>query len=345
MNSSDSLHALLRLREAARLAGFEILDTAWNGRNARYTVRCAQGHISSRFASGILSGIRRCKDCDDRAALDALRQAAQSKGGACLEKRYLGPQQHSFQCGSGHVWKTLPKNILYLGSWCPQCANIALSVNKRKSDGLERLRRVAVEKGGKCLSSEYLGNAARYRFQCAKGHQWETEGTSVLRKKIKWCRQCANEAKHEKALHPDGLGRLQSVAIEKGGICLSTLFEGFNSQYHFRCNVGHEWTASGFQVVHGSWCKECLHQNRRLGIEAMREIAKERGGHCLSTQYQNLQTKLLWECHRGHQWHAVPGSVRQGTWCPQCARMNQITNRKSKAGKKYQPTPAGNDSF
>jgi hypothetical protein len=36
--------------------------------------------------------------------------------------------------------------------------------------------------------------------------------------------------------------------------------------------------------------------------------------------------------------------VRQGTWCPQCARMNQITNRKSKASNKYLPAPAQKNS-
>jgi hypothetical protein len=52
---------------------------------------------------------------------------------------------------------------------------------------------------------------------------------------------------------------------------------------------------------------------------AMRLLAEQRGGVCLSTFYVNNNTNLRWKCAEGHEWEAVPGSVQQGSWCPVCA--------------------------
>ncbi len=53
-------------------------------------------------------------------------------------------------------------------------------------------------------------------------------------------------------------------------------------------------------------------------IRAMQKLAEKRGGKCLSNFYVNNNTKLHWECAKGHTWSAVPGSIQQGQWCPRC---------------------------
>ncbi|MBI3744862.1 MAG: hypothetical protein HY261_11345 [Chloroflexi bacterium] len=70
----------------------------------------------------------------------------------------------------------------------------------------------------------------------------------------------------------------------------------------------------------GSWCRICAKGGRRLGIEQMRELARSRGGRCLSTVYHNSLTPLRWQCAEGHEWLATAGNVhkRRGTWCPFC---------------------------
>lgn len=42
----------------------------------------------------------------------------------------------------------------------------------------------------------------------------------------------------------------------------------------------------------------------RHTLEEMRALAAARGGRCLSTEYVNTSTHLLWECANGHQWKA-----------------------------------------
>jgi hypothetical protein len=53
-------------------------------------------------------------------------------------------------------------------------------------------------------------------------------------------------------------------------------------------------------------------------VAALYSVAAERGGRCLTERYSNSQTRLEWECKRGHQWLASFNSIKQGSWCPEC---------------------------
>ena len=45
-----------------------------------------------------------------------------------------------------------------------------------------------------------------------------------------------------------------------------------------------------------------------------------RGGICLSKRYVDNKTKLRWRCAEGHEWNAIPSSVKRNTWCEICAK-------------------------
>ncbi len=58
-----------------------------------------------------------------------------------------------------------------------------------------------------------------------------------------------------------------------------------------------------------------------LSIEIARESARVHGGKCLSTEYKNNHTNLLWECDMGHQWNADLNRIRRKKcWCPVCSK-------------------------
>ena len=65
----------------------------------------------------------------------------------------------------------------------------------------------------------------------------------------------------------------------------------------------------------------------RHSIQEMREIAKGRGGICLSKRYHSLHEKLTWKCSAGHVWIAFAGNVLGGSWCPFCAHRAKGTLR------------------
>ncbi|MDP3036826.1 MAG: hypothetical protein Q8N07_03765, partial [Rhodocyclaceae bacterium] len=57
---------------------------------------------------------------------------------------------------------------------------------------------------------------------------------------------------------------------------------------------------------------------RKYSIEDMQSIAQQQGGKCLSSEFINTKTKLLWRCAHGHTWEALPGNVLRGHWCKDC---------------------------
>ncbi|MEM5435489.1 hypothetical protein [Paraburkholderia diazotrophica] len=74
--------------------------------------------------------------------------------------------------------------VIVGGTWCSRCANL----NKR--DTLERMQAVARERGGQCLSSEYLGGKVKLTWQCDLGHVWDALPTNVVNRRS-WCPNCA----------------------------------------------------------------------------------------------------------------------------------------------------------
>ena len=66
-----------------------------------------------------------------------------------------------------------------------------------------------------------------------------------------------------------------------------------------------------------------------MRIERLRELAKTRGGDCLSTIYLGVKAKLEWVCKEGHTWEATPDTISTGTWCPVCANVRRIIKLRS----------------
>jgi nucleoside-diphosphate-sugar epimerase len=80
----------------------------------------------------------------------------------------------------------------------------------------------------------------------------------------------------------------------------------------------------------GGWDEYSFERDERdLRVEAdpltkeytlndMQELAKSRGGECLSKEYTDLKTRMKWKCAFGHEWEATPKLPLTGHWCPEC---------------------------
>jgi hypothetical protein len=61
-----------------------------------------------------------------------------------------------------------------------------------------------------------------------------------------------------------------------------------------------------------------MEKMRRLTLQEMQNIAKERNGKYLSKIYINADTKYKWKCGKGHIWFARFSDIKSGSWCPKC---------------------------
>ncbi len=76
---------------------------------------------------------------------------------------------------------------------------------------------------------------------------------------------------------------------------------------------------------------------KKLTIEEFQAIASEHGGKCLSKNYVNSETKLKFECDKGHRWTATPPHIKHSkSWCPTCfgKKKKNIEEMQSLANKR-----------
>lgn len=183
-----------------------------------------------------------------------LRAAARKAGLKCLDTEWRGTHEHyHLRCAHGHEFARTCNALSNKGTICPEC---------RASARLARIQTIAVQRGGRCLETRYLGKNARYRFVCAEGHQWSTLPNSIVNAGT-WCPRCATQQHKLNRLLDNGLNRLQATAHARGGVCLTPDYDGMRAQYVFRCAKGHEWKSTGNQVVHYlAWCLLCANMAR-----------------------------------------------------------------------------------
>ena len=157
-------------------------------------------------------------------------------------------------------------------------------------------------------SAFYFGGS-KHKKQTAKSHEylliWQKKGGEKPKKKIITIKD------------------MQEYAQTREGECLSEKYINMTTPLQWRCKEGHTWKSMPTSTVtRKQWCPICMKKNsglEKLTIQEMRELAKEKGGECLSKEYINTDTKLEFKCAEGHTWKATGGSLKYGNkWCPKC---------------------------
>jgi len=237
-----------------------------------------------------------------------LQKIIKSKNGRLLSK-YISSDIHlDVECKDGHRWKILAGN-LRKGHWCPVCAG-------QIPPTMIQLSAAAKRKGGKCLSSSYINNHSKLRWQCKKGHEWEASWQKISQGT--WCPYCAGKHNTIESMH--------ELAAKRNGKCLSEKYINAKTYLKWQCEKGHVWDAKPNSIQQGTWCPECRGSKKKT-IQDMINFAKQKGGNCLSKEYINKKTKLEWQCQKGHKWMATPDAIiNAGRWCPECYRITRKTS-------------------
>lgn len=294
------------------------------------TWKCANGHVWKAKYKQVKREGGWCPVCEkskrdkqrSKRLLEPIQTLAKSKGGLCRSSVYHNKHRMDFCCERGHQFKRSATSVK-AGLWCPYCKRqipLGMRNEKVKARWLQMFNRVkefAAQKGGRCLSEEFLGARVKQRFRCSQGHEWESNyDNSVLRGC--WCPVCSKNLSTEKR-RTLTIERLRAHAKERGGDCLSEK-RGSSDEYHrWKCAKGHVWDARIKNVINlKQWCPFCA--GKYQTIDAFKTIAKERGGECLSEKYISAKSKMLWRCSEGHTWLAAPDSIKRGSWCSVCRR-------------------------
>lgn len=445
-------HTLKDMQDLAHSLGGICLSSQFESVIKKLTWQCSEGHIWDADPHHVKQG-KWCPVCAQKTrtekrkmhTIEEMQTFAASKGGQCLSLKFIHVKDRLlWECVEGHQWMATADNAINGGKWCPICAG-------NRSKTLEDMQIIAFDRGGRCLSTVYEGAHKKLLWECQEGHRWETVPSVIFRGG--WCPMCSSGlgericreffeqllgysfkkarpswlrtsnghqmeldgysqaleiafehqgTQHYKSIDffdssktklkkiqehdqrkrdlcknngvtlievpsiletlgienvksfirgellkngillphnfdtkevnlspvycPNKLGELQAIALEQGGRLISKKYLGVFEHLEWECAEGHQFRAAPNNVKNsGSWCPKCLGRGRN--IQDMYSIAVSRGGKCLSKEYVNSITPLLWECQEGHQWKARPSNVLFGTWCPICAKNNRLLNR------------------
>lgn len=275
---------------------------------------CAQGHVFQASYSQMKQNFQ-CKYCNkqekNQKKLVKAHELARKEKGKCLSETYPDNSNRLlWECSEGHVW---PASFFSVqsGSWCRVCKCNAVGGRKRKT--VEDAQHLASLKNGKFLSETYVNVKTKYKWECSKGHVWSATYNDI--QKNHWCPYCR---KHS-------LEDAEALAKRKNGKLLSTVYRNCTEKLIWECKEGHQWPASFSSVQNGSWCPHCA-GNAKHTLAQMQEIAKERGGTCLSDTYKGANHPLVWKCSEGHVWSTKIGVILRGSWCGVCS-----SNRRKKS--------------
>ncbi len=201
-------------------------------------------------------------------------------------------------------------------SSCKSCnkKQTLINNNNKKKHSIEDCHALALKNGGKCISSEYVSNKSKLEWQCKNGHEFLSSLFSV-NVMGSWCPVCAYEVNGKN--RTDCIEMCASYAEAKGGKCLDSTYLNNSKKMKWKCKQGHTWSAIWATVKAGNWCPECAGVARH-NINMCKEFAIIKNGKCLSNTYINSDSKLEWQCDKGHIWETTWSTIKSDHWCPQC---------------------------
>ena len=315
--------------------GGELLTKAFPGARRHVKIRCHCGCEWPAMVTNLLSQQTWCPDCspsrplrDDPEEIAALQAWVAKKEGELLtpvEDIQSAKQSLTFKCKGEHTWKADWAAMKFQRSWCSKCVG-------RRKFSFEELQAEAATLGFTIVSpaEEYkVVRGTALTVACACGCRFPASVTSIRAKSFR----CQNPDCQEigRSLKPPRrtLAELQAVCEKQGGECLDLEIHGVSSKHRFRCKIKHEWTTTANSVFMGTWCRICKCGEGNLG--QLQEIAAKNKGECLSNVYVNNYTHLEFKCDRNHRWPASPGNIKQGKWCPECAKEKRAKAARDRA--------------
>jgi hypothetical protein len=231
-----------------------------------------------------------------------LLELVRKRGGEIIRvKEWKGSKTRVVvRCENGHEWPADASNLLYAGSWCPECFNKG-----------ERIVRAIFERtlGGK------FPKVKPGWLISHKGRRLELDGYNQ-EQQIAFEYQGPHHLSVKYVMAHDAIKREGCAARSIRLIEVEAIKRPFPPE-----NVL-EKVAEAFDK-YGITYKPRLPQNEIFGAELkqLRELARRKGGQLLSNRYLGGSERHEWKCAiaKHLSWWAEPSRIRNGKWCASCA--------------------------
>jgi uncharacterized Zn-finger protein len=249
---NNKIPTIYELQEHAISKGGKLISTEYINNATKLEWECgATEHHRWPATWGNVGGKQQtwCPYCNlNMPNISELQEHAISKGGKLISTEYINnATKLEWECEAPehHRWPATWNTIHNGNTWCPNC-------NHNVPD-IKVLQEYAINvKGGKLISTVYVGAKEKLEWECEEGHRWPAAWDSVGGHMKSWCPYCAKNGK------PD-ISELQAHANIKEGKLISTEYINTRELLEWECKKGHRWPACWDSVggKQQTWCPYC----------------------------------------------------------------------------------------
>lgn len=176
------------MQEIADSHGGKCLSDEYINLNKKILWQCKKGHEWAAIANNVVHHNHWCPECSNRKKLtiEEMKKLAETHNGKCLSKEYKNSgSKLKWKCINNHLFEMAPLKIKHRNFWCPKCAH-------RQRLTIEEMQKLALARGGECLSKKYINNKTKLSFKCSMGHEWKAKPDNI-KNEGNWCPTCSNE--------------------------------------------------------------------------------------------------------------------------------------------------------
>lgn len=259
--------------------------------------------------------------------LQRAKEYAISRDGECLATEYISAKtKDKWKCENlNHPIFETDFQCITRGNWCSLCAIEKNAKKNMLSNGLDKAIEHAKKYEGECLSTEYKNARTNLQWKCKAGHTWESNFDHAVTRD-RWCQQCF----YDEAIIPDAYNQIQKRLKKENGTAVISENDKIKAHTKIEWSCENEndkpWIAEFRNVItDGGWCPYCAGKfstDEYLELAKNHALSKE-GGECLSTEYIDQKTNLIWNCKEHGSWEdSYRNVVSRDLWCKKCRNIH-----------------------
>jgi len=269
--------------------------------------KCSRAHKWEAKYNDISNGSG-CPYCSGKASKrpQDYQTLAESKGFFWLGPAVPNVKTNTqWRCPKGHVWEA-PYGRISIGQGCPNCSH---RIPKTENDYIK----LAQERSFNWNGPLPANTSIKTNWTCSYGHFWEATYSSI--QQGSGCPTCYGNT-------PKAPEDYNSLAKSRCFLWLGPTVPNTERKTNWKCEFGHEWSASFHNIQSGSSCPTCsknlVAEQRRKTPEDYNQLAADRGFEWLGPIVSRNNSKTYWKCALGHKWQADFSRIQQGSGCPHC---------------------------
>jgi len=269
---------LKEVKQLIQSIGGSYISHEGTGRRIIVKYRCNKNHEIFRTYQSFDSSGHRCIKCDEldrkKERYDDYVKKINTCGGTIITlfSELKDSSIIKWKCSKDHIETSDISVYARPKMHCGTC------FDKSEKITIESCNKLAIKRGGKCLSTEYKNCEINLKWECADGHQWDAPIKSIKYAKS-WCPTC-RELMNERVcralfevmfgmkfpkVRPEWLLSINKQLLELDGFCeeLNMAFE-YNGIQHYTLMYKNQKAFETMQLNDKLKLKTCAERNINL---------------------------------------------------------------------------------